>query len=481
MIYGITPSGFVRKRLPEIRAEIIESMTSKLSALAGKAVTVETAPNSVTGALIDTFADREAAVWERMEATYYAMYPNTSEGVNQDNAVAFTGVTRQGDTNSRVYGLIEAVPGTTVQAGTVARVAQTEFLLDAPVVVSQNNAGAFRVEVATITPLTNYTITVNGAAHTYAAPGNVTSSSILASVLSYLQSLGLVTEQVSGGINAYVDGRNSVSVGVSPNLALTSIESPGLFIARDPGPVDVAVGALNQIAGTATVTGVRNILPGVAGTLRENSSELAARYVEGPFRLGSGTLPAIRANLRQNVPGIIDLKVVQNLTETTDAEGRPSGAIEVIVRGGDEQELRRELLRVKGAGTPAYGLSNAAVQDEEGNTHIIGLTRPTALYVWLSIRIVLKEGAVVGASTFQQIQAMAVINGNQYKSGEDVIRQEFIGPIYELTDAVSEIELKTFATSDVNYSPSLSEYAETNIEVGDRQFASFALNRVAVF
>ena len=72
--YGVTPEGFVRPRLPEIRMEIIEELRRNLRAR-GLPDDMETRPDSVTGVVIDTFAEREAALWEMGEGVYYAMYP----------------------------------------------------------------------------------------------------------------------------------------------------------------------------------------------------------------------------------------------------------------------------------------------------------------------------------------------------------------------------------------------------------------------
>ena len=483
MNYGITPSGFVRMRLPEIRQEIVTTLNAKASARAGRAVTVETSRNSITGIFIDTTAEREAALWEHMESQYYAMYPHTAEGVNQDNAVAFTGVERLGDTKSTTYALFSAANGTTIQAGTQVNQGSNLFELVEDITVSQNVAGAFRVELAVITPSTDYTITVNGSSHTYTTlESGVNASSVLNSLLTFLQSLGLNAVIASAGVDVVVDGRNSVSVGVSPTLLLASIESVGFIQAVNAGPIEVPENSLTGVVTNNTnVYGVRNYIEGNTGTLREEDPDLALRYTDGPFRLGSGTLPAIRANLRQNVPGVTDLRVVQNTLAVADNEGRPSGAIEVIVRGGDSTALRNEIYRVKAAGTPAFGLSTANVYDEEGEPHVIGFTRASPVYVWAAVRVVLKEGATVGAATFQQIQTIIVAQGNNYRIGEDVIRQEFIGPIYELTDAVAEVELTLYASRQVNYVPTLNEYASENLDIGLREYASFGAGRVTVF
>jgi len=64
--FGVTPAGFIRKRLADIRPEIIAALRNNLQA-AGLSGDIETRPDSVMGILIDTFAEREAALWELSE------------------------------------------------------------------------------------------------------------------------------------------------------------------------------------------------------------------------------------------------------------------------------------------------------------------------------------------------------------------------------------------------------------------------------
>ena len=57
MANGVTPLGFVRPRLPEIRLEITDDLVARLRAV-GYAGDIETRPDSLFGLLIDTFATR---------------------------------------------------------------------------------------------------------------------------------------------------------------------------------------------------------------------------------------------------------------------------------------------------------------------------------------------------------------------------------------------------------------------------------------
>lgn len=482
--YGVTPKGFIKPRLPELRAEIINDIQARLSAVAGQAVTIETAPNSINGVYIDSNAERYAALWERLEAVYLAMYPRSAEGVNLDNAGSFTGVERQRAMQGVVYGLIKGVQGTQVPNTFQVRdtVGQRVFQLRNAVTISTTTVAAFRLEVSKVVANEIYTLTINGQQHVYAAPVNVTLSAILSDFLNFIQAQGMDAEIVSSGINAVTDGKNYVSVVVGNNMALPSIEVPTVFRAVEFGSFDVPAGALTDIVTpTQGVQGVRNIIAGVPGRLREEDDEYRTEYALGTHRLGASGLDAIRANIRNNVPGVIQCVMYENETNAVDEANRPAGSIEAIIRGGDTQELLNELFRVKGGGIKTYGLNPGIAYDSEGEAHEVAITRPQNLYVWISARIVLREGRTVGADTYSRFKETLIREGNGHGIGDDVIQQEFIGPLFDTSDAISSVELSLYATTNATYVPNLNEYKLANIVTGDRQIPVFSSNRVTVY
>ena len=125
--FGVTPAGFIRKRLADIRPEIIAALRNNLQA-AGLSGEIETRPDSVMGILIDTFAEREAALWELSEGIYGATYPSSASGINLDHAVSFTGVTRRGAERARCYALCYGEQGTTIPVGAMVRSLTTQSL-----------------------------------------------------------------------------------------------------------------------------------------------------------------------------------------------------------------------------------------------------------------------------------------------------------------------------------------------------------------
>lgn len=95
MAYGLTTTGFIRKDLNTIKAEIEASLQTAFG------LSVDLSPNEPLGQLVGIFAEREALLWEYMEATYFAFYPDTAAGVSLDNLASLTGITREPATYSQ--------------------------------------------------------------------------------------------------------------------------------------------------------------------------------------------------------------------------------------------------------------------------------------------------------------------------------------------------------------------------------------------
>lgn len=129
---------------------IISELQDRLRTTFGNNVNLD--DRSVFGQLIGIWSEREALVWELMQAVYASSYPNGAEGVSVDNILALSNMHRLGATPSvtnpaivprgdgvTLYGLsLYGTPGTRVTAGSIIRDLSSpplSFRLDADVVI----------------------------------------------------------------------------------------------------------------------------------------------------------------------------------------------------------------------------------------------------------------------------------------------------------------------------------------------------------
>ncbi len=160
MAFGVTPDGFVAKRLDDIKTEVDE----KLRATFGQSIDLD--ERGPFGQFRAIFAEREASVWELAEEIYDSQYPSTAEGTSLDNAVSFTGTVRNPPTNSRVrWQILFGASATVVPLGSVISVGgnvDAKFNTDAAAVIAPGVNSIQRLTFPTLPEAGTFTLDFDG-------------------------------------------------------------------------------------------------------------------------------------------------------------------------------------------------------------------------------------------------------------------------------------------------------------------------------
>jgi len=479
--YGVTPEGFVRPRLPEIRMEIIEELRRNLRAR-GLPDDMETRPDSVTGVLIDTFAERETALWEMGEGVYYAMYPGSASGVSLDRAVSFSGVKRLKAERSRVYVLAYGLQGTQIPTGAQIRHRSTQTIWRTTQDITIAAAAAADVRlVPVVQSSASYIVTVDGTPYTYISEAGATIASVLAGLVVALAPSGLHVASDGATIRLVAVATLSVSIQLSSNLSFAEVGSPVLAetveaIAEvaEPGDLDSIV---TLVAGWVRVS---NLQFGAVGHQRETDAQLRARYRLGVFRFGAATLPSIGPNIFNEVPGISDIRVFNNQTDQVDAAGRKPHSVHVIVDGGIDDDIAHAIYRFKSGGIDTNGAITKVLDTPEG-IQLIQFDRPEPVYVWVRAVVTLLpvEEQAFPPDGFGQIEKAILATGEGHTIGLDVRHQRFFCLIYG-TKGIAQVDLQLAHSTNPTFVPGLADYKAANIEIGDAQKAMFDASRIKV-
>lgn len=473
--YGVLVTGFSRMRLPEIRQAIITDLQTRTG------LTFETRPDSITGQFIDVFAEREATVWELAEAVYHAMYPISAFGVNLDHAVSFAGVTRLFAQQSLVQLTLYGDQGTVIPAGSLVRsnANQQDFVLLADVTIDALNAGDVTFSVDSAIVGQEYWITIDAFTARYTAVIGDTSTSIAGHLVSDLLLTGKQVTQDANLIRVYTDQGTSFNTAHSTNISMTQLSSLGQAQATDYGPITVAAHTVNQIQ--TTLIGwdaVDNLFDGQIGRDTETDDELRQRYNRGVYRLGGGTVDSIRANIEQNVIGVSNVMVYENVNDYVDADGRPPHSIEVVATGGDPQAIAQQIYNYKAAGIDTFGSIVVSVTDSSGYAHNIHFNRPLPVFAWVNVTVDLYNEEIFPANGDKQIQDIVTATGNTFGPGKDIIVQRFYGPIYSGVAGIGKLTVAVAITGDDSVPP--LSYSSDNIPIAVRQVAIFNADRVSV-
>ena len=118
MAFGVTTTGYVRKRLIDIQDETTQAFKDAF----GDGFDLDA--RNPAGQIKNILDERISLIHELLEAVYFSEFPDTAEGANLDQVVALTGIAREAATKSisqenRVFGtLATAIPLGTIYSVT---------------------------------------------------------------------------------------------------------------------------------------------------------------------------------------------------------------------------------------------------------------------------------------------------------------------------------------------------------------------------
>ena len=479
LTYGLGAGGFVRMRLPEIRRSIFDELRVRTGQ------TFDETPDSLTGQFVAIFSEREAALWELVEAVYLSAYPATATGIALDYAVSYAGVTRIQPTASTARVLLYGAQGTTVEIGSViestylaeGEASPARFALVSDVLITRDQAADVQFTVpATVVAGTVYSVTYNGSLVSYTAASGNSATVVAGNLAGQLAALGASAS--TSGAAFRLTSTTAFSAAWSPSLTVTQLASPGIAEASGAGPVAAPAGSLTRII-TVTPGWDSVAQPNAAslGTTLETDEALRARYATGVYRLGAGTVPSIRANLAQDIEGLTSLAVYENTTDTLDGDGRPAHSVEAVIEGGDDEAISTALYRLKPAGIAAYGNTSVPYADDSGFEHDIRFSRPEDQLVWLKATLTTTTEEPVPGDVAARAQRAMVAAGTALGVGEDVLLQRIASAVFAATSGVARV---TLTASVSPTAPAPGDYSSSDIAIGPRQRARFALERTQV-
>lgn len=290
------------------------------------------------------------------------------------------------------------------------------------------------------------------------------------------QSKGFVTIDGDNGVEVDIGFRVTTSKGdvifittEKSTIVDGSAEVPVISVAAGE-TTNVSEMAINKIVNPMMgVSKVYNTRATEGGLDIETDAEFRLRYQLSTSKGGGSTTDAIRAALL-DMDNVVDAFVKENVS-MEELDGLPPKTIACYVFGSDDEEVARTILDYKSGGIQAFGETYVSLEDEQGEVHQIGFTRPNEVGVYVKISISPGEG-IKNTETYTR----AVLNyiggedeeGIRYKGlklGEDVVISRIMSAVTCL-GGVADIEVK------IGTSP--GSYQGNNIKVSTNQIARVA-------
>jgi uncharacterized phage protein gp47/JayE len=261
MAFGLTPQGFEIMR----QQDIISAINQQLQATFGQNINL--GAESVLGQIVGIFSEREALIWELIEAVYVSQYPAGAEGTSVDNILALNNLRRLAATPTKtaadpvtfsngitLYGLVlRGTAGTVIPSGSIIQTTATpplQFTTDNNLTISAATNAVQSLFFNNTPTMGSFTATISPPVAVQADPSNpaysLTTANIQWDALSNqtFYSFGATPGTGQYAINLFL-------AGVSYLTSLLNYNAP----ATGGGSVQAAIQGLGAPFTSVTVSG----------------------------------------------------------------------------------------------------------------------------------------------------------------------------------------------------------------------------------
>jgi len=478
--FGVTPTGVNIKRLDAIMDELHADLSD------GWKVNTRSNPISYLNVQLTAFADKIAELWEFGAQVYHSMYPFSAESASLDNAVQFGGVEREG-ARPTIYPIhCECVDGTVIPKGSLIRSSTNpaeQFLAMRDTLVTRSAFNQARVRVATVQPGALYTVALNALLYSYASEAGDTETDILAGLAAAITDAGFTVTANVALLNIVANNIQSLNqLILSGNLTTENVTGIVNYNSEINGEITLPFGTVNQIVTAVPgLISVTNLVPYIAGRLRETDVELRQSYAEKIFHRSNRMLESIKSAILLNVQGVNAVAAYQNDTNAVDTYGRWPHSIEVVVDGGSDYEIAVQIGDKKAGGIQTFGDVEVTLAGEGGEPMIERFNRPEYVFVWYRIQLTLNPAERLPPNYIESITQIILDAMRTVTPGQSIVPQRLIeGRIFGTVPGIGFIEIRAFPTTDHSEIPNPMQYVAGAIPITPRQRALTEATRIEV-
>lgn len=479
MSYGVTPTGFVRPTLAELKAE----MDAEAQVI-WPGIDIEA--DGKYGQLAGLWLKKLSDAWDSAQDVYTSRNINQASGAALDDLLAELNVTRIDASSTTISNvLLWGDNATTIPAGSKARISASkqDFSLESSVTISDSNARSAIFELATPSGSTTYTVVLSGNTYTRTSTSRDTAGAGLVSDIeagslgvSASYSDGILT--VDGTTDAYTSVDFAISGLVNISIADGGLASAGIFICDTEGSIAAPANTLDTIMTPYTGwDSVSNPLAGATGRLAETDAEFRARAMVS-YATGRATDETIRQAIFNLVSGVVSCSVESNRSDIEDDEGRPPHSFEVLVEGGDVQQIAQVIWDYQPSGIRPWGRNvTRTVYNSQNKAQTIQFSRPEVAYIWVKVkRSFNTEEAYPVDGDLRIKNAIVSWALSNYRAGANVYRRALMTPV----NTVPGIADVTILLGNTINGSTPSAYGAVDIAIGSIQLPEFDVTRIIV-
>lgn len=470
--YGLTPNGPNIKRLDVI----VEQMHSKLSQLLG--INTRQNPQSLLNHLLINIGDQIAELWEFGEDIYHSQYVSSAEGSSLDNAIQYGAITRAMPAKSYYSILCTGIDGTVIPAGTTIASdtnPSTNLTNATDGIISRTAFSKATIVLASENPTSALSVVINN---------NLFSGSTMEELAMSISAEGFTASIHDNKILlAANDESSSNGLVLSENLTTETVSSVVTFGTEENGDILIPNGVITKIVKSIPgLESVVNVGTYIAGRLRETDVKVRQSYIDKIYNRSRTMCESVRSDILEHVQGVRTVAVYENDTDEVDSMGRAPHCIEVVVEGGDKNEIAQRILASKAGGISTWCSEEngeiVEVKGEYGEDITIRFNRPTKVYIWFQIGVTLSSTTTPPTNYAERIKEIVLECMEDVDAGADVLPQSFIERLSKEISGIDYYDIRLFSATNESESP--SEYKERSVNIKPRERAVTSESRIGV-
>ena len=500
--FGVTPTGFVIKRLSDIQASLKASLQTVTDAN-GNTISIDLEDSSLISQFAQIVAEEISEAWSMAGALANQFDPNYNIGPFQSGTVQLNGITRLAGIPTEIAIQVGGVGGTVIPVGASLTYNGSAFGVNSPITIENAPVATGTVTIAS-TPADGDTIQIGSITYTFrtttmTAPfsvrrepvGAVTAAGCASALVAAIGLSGTagtdygtgtylspdVTAVVDGTTNTQID-LTAVATGTNGNFVAlvsgqASISVPAATLAgglqygsatgnatatSSVTPVVVPAGSPLSIAGPINgwISAVSVGVPLVAGTAEESDEALRIRQQISTQVTAARESSAILSAV-QNVAGVVYANLYENPALTglvmTGGYTIPAGSITVLTNGGVNTDIANAIYSKMSCMTQTSGAGLPTAVAVVVGTNTINFATISGQAVTVNVNI-LPTGVALPLNIATTIQAAVVAWGNVYYTPNQNV---YASDIYKALVGISgvyttSLSIGTAATGTITFS-----------------------------
>ena len=475
----MSDTGLSIKRQNDILSEMLSDAQTAFSSLG---VSIDASPNSLIGNFLNISAAQMADIWQGLEEVYDAFNPATNEGKNLDDSCSLSAITRLESSKTIVNANLRGTIGTTISQGFILQCTTNNELFDCSneIVLSQTGCVQFSSKInESVTQGKVYFIEINSMKITYTAEETDSANDVCKKIIDLFYFPNFAISQIDETTYNVISLENTTFTPVVDDYqTLQTATNIALFTAENIGEIVCPANTLTTIPtpiqGLSSATNYAQ--PISTGRLLESDAELRIRRANSGSILGQNVLSALKAKLL-DIAGVSTVTIIENETTETSIEGVPPKAFQVIIEGGDNQEIANTIWTNKPAGIQAYGdISETISIDDTSQTKTVAFSRPTEAEILVKVSYTKNKDESFPSNGEDLIKNAIVAYGNNLGIYNDVISQRFFGSIFSACKGILSLNISVARKIDESNNVDYFNY----IQIDRTEYPTFSYYNIQI-